>query len=111
MRASKTVESDETFYGRKGGSPKWILHSEFGWRRSMSTSDRMTIVTLVERGGSARSIHVNDLKAATLRAAVLGNADTKSKLMTDDARPIAGSAGALLGTTPSITPTKNGCAG
>jgi transposase-like protein len=43
----KTVEVDETFYGWKGGPPKWILHPEFGWQRSMSTSDRMTIVTLV----------------------------------------------------------------
>src|SRR5260370_24764263 len=80
----KIVESDETFCGWKGGSPKWILHPEFGWQRSMSQSDRMTIVTLVERGGPARSIHVDDVKAATLRATVLGNADTKSKLMTDE---------------------------
>jgi transposase-like protein len=80
----KTVEVDETFYGWKGGSPKWILHSEFGWQRSMSTSDRMTIVTLVERGGAARSVKVEDLKAETLRATVFGNADTKSKLMTDE---------------------------
>lgn len=86
----KTVEVDETFYGWKGGSPKWILHPEFGWQRSMSTSDRMTIVTLVERGGPARSIHVGDLKADTLRAAVLGNADTKSKLMTDERQTYRG---------------------
>ena len=90
MSAGKTVESDETFYGWKGGSPKWILHPEFDWQRSMSTSDRMTIVTLVERGGSARSIHLNDLKAATLRAAVLGNAHTKSKLMTDERQTYRG---------------------
>jgi hypothetical protein len=80
----KTVEVDETFYGWKGGSPKWILHPEFGWQRSQSTSDRMTIVTLVERGGAARSVKVEDLKADTLRAAVLNNSDTKSKLMTDE---------------------------
>jgi transposase-like protein len=80
----KTVEVDETLYGWKGGSPKWILHPEFGWQRSQSTSDRMTIVTLVERGGRARSVKVEDLKADTLRAAVLNNADTKSKLMTDE---------------------------
>jgi hypothetical protein len=60
------------------------LHPEFGWQRSMSTSERMAIVTLVERGGRARSVKVDDLKAATLRAAVLNNADTDSKLMTDE---------------------------
>ncbi len=86
----KTVESDETFYGWKGGSPKWILYPEFGWQRSMSTSDRMTVVTLIERGGSARSVKVEDLKASTLRVTVLNNADTKSKLMTDERQTYRG---------------------
>src|SRR5215471_16991305 len=80
----KTVEVDETFYGWKGGSPKWILHPEFGWQRSMSTADRMNIVTLVERGGSARSVKVEDLTAKTLREVVAKNADAKSALMTDE---------------------------
>jgi transposase-like protein len=80
----KTIEVEETFYGWKGGSPKWVLHPEFGWQRSMSTSDRMVIVTLVERGGPARSVKVENLRAETLRAAVFNNADTDSKLMTDE---------------------------
>ena len=80
----KTVEADETFYGYREGGPKWILHPQFGWQRDRGSSQRMTIVTLVERGGAARSVHVEDLKASTLRAAVLNNADTKSKLMTDE---------------------------
>ena len=80
----KTIEVDETFYGWKGGSPKWILHPEFGWQRSMSTADRMNIVTLVERGGSARSVKVEDLTAKTLREVVAKNADAKGALMTDE---------------------------
>lgn len=80
----KTVEADETFYGYREGGPKWILHPQFGWQRDRGSAQRMTIVTLVERGGAARSIPAEDLKASTLRAIVLGNADTKSKLMTDE---------------------------
>src|SRR5947207_6324902 len=81
-----TLEVDETFYGYKEGGPKWILHPEFGWQRSRGTGQMRAVVTLVERGGKARSIRVDDVKAKTLRAVVLGNADTKSKLMTDDRR-------------------------
>jgi hypothetical protein len=80
----KTVEADETFYGYREGGPKWILHPQFVCQRDRGSAQRMTIVTLVERGGAARSIPAEDLKASTLRAIVLGNADTKSKLMTDE---------------------------
>jgi transposase-like protein len=82
----KILEVDETFYGYKEGGPKWILHPEFGWQRNRGTSDMRAVVTLVERGGKARSIGVDDVKAGTLRSVVFGNADTKSKLMTDDRR-------------------------
>lgn len=80
----KTIEVDETFYGYKEGGPKWTLHPEFGWQRSKGSGQMRAIVTLVERGGRARSIKVDDVKARTLRTVVLANADTKSKLMTDD---------------------------
>jgi hypothetical protein len=80
----KTVEADGTFYGYREGGPKWILHPQFGWQRDRGSAQRMTIVTLVERGGAARSIPAEDLKVSVLRAIVLGNADTKSKLMTDE---------------------------
>src|SRR5438477_7276825 len=81
-----TLEVDETFYGYKEGGPKWTLHPEFGWQRRSGTGQMRAVVTLVERGGKARSIRVDDVKAKTLRAVVLQNADTKSKLMTDDRR-------------------------
>ena len=41
------------------------------------------IVTLVERGGKARSIQAENITARTLRGIVLDNANTKSALMTD----------------------------
>jgi transposase-like protein len=80
----KTVEVDETFYGIKGEGPKWILHPEFGWQRVRAGADMVKFVTLVERGGSARSVKVEDLTAKTLRTVVLSIADTKSALKTDE---------------------------
>jgi ISXO2-like transposase domain len=44
----------------------------------------MKFVTLIERGGSDRSVKVEDLTARVLRSVVLGNADTRSALMTDE---------------------------
>ncbi len=41
-------------------------------------------MTLVERGGRARSAHVSDLTDATMKAILLANTDTKSRLMTDE---------------------------
>src|SRR5207248_8237914 len=40
-------------------------------------------VTLVERGGEARSIQAENITARTLRGIVFDNANTKSALMTD----------------------------
>ena len=47
-------------------------------------------MTLVERGGHARSVHVADLTNETMQRILLANADRKSRLMTDE------------GTAPSI---------
>jgi transposase-like protein len=78
------VESDETYTVHKEGKPTWILHPEHGWQRQRSGADRVPVVTLVERGGRARSKKVDNVTAATLRSVVFGTADTKSRLMTDE---------------------------
>jgi hypothetical protein len=44
------------------------------------------IVTLVERGGRARSVKVENLNVATIREIVARNDDTKSTLATDEAQ-------------------------
>jgi hypothetical protein len=62
------------------------LHPEFGWQRVRAGADMMKFVTLIERGGPARSVKVEDLTSKTLRTVVLNNADTKSALMTDERR-------------------------
>jgi hypothetical protein len=45
----------------------------------------MAVFTLVERGGRARSRHVADVTAKTLRKAIVTQASRKSYLMTDEA--------------------------
>jgi transposase-like protein len=82
----KIVESDETYTVYKEGGPTWVLHPEYGWQKWRSGSDRVPVVTLVERGGRARSHKVENITAATLRGVVFGDVDTKSRLMTDELR-------------------------
>lgn len=78
-----TLEVDETFIGFKGDQPAWQFESGVGWKRRGAWSDRIPVVTLVERGGRARSIQAENIQARTLRGIVFDNADTKSALMTD----------------------------
>jgi hypothetical protein len=83
----KTVESDETFYGRKeGAEDPWYFDNERGWRKKrMAYSDKIPVVTLVERGGKARSVRVENVTAREVRRVVLENAATASHLRIDQA--------------------------
>jgi transposase-like protein len=81
--AGKTLEIDETFIGYKEGGPTWELH-DGGWQKKRGWGDRVPVLTLVERGGRARSIKMDNIQAQELRAAILIHADTKSALMTDE---------------------------
>ena len=80
------VEADETYTVHREGGPTWILHPQYGWQKQRSGADRVPVVTLVERGGRARSRKTENVTAATLRDVVFGSADTKSRLMTDELR-------------------------
>jgi hypothetical protein len=53
----KPVEADETFIGRVEGQKK----------RRGGTAHKNTVLTLVERGGSARSFHVEGKSVASLQ--------------------------------------------
>jgi transposase-like protein len=68
------VEIDETFIGRKEGEDK---RQGFGHKNA--------VMTLVERGGSARSFHVDSIKAKDLAPIIKANVDRKSRVMTDEA--------------------------
>ena len=82
----QTLEIDETFTGFKGDKPAYEFHNDGGWRRRGAWSDRIPVLTLVERKGRARSLRMDNTKARELRAVILDNADTKSDLMTDELR-------------------------
>src|ERR1700730_13739336 len=81
----KTIEVDETFQGYVEGGPTWILHPERGWQKQRAYGDKRKVVTLVERGGKARSVKVETVTAREVRKVVLDNADIASHLRTDQA--------------------------
>lgn len=70
----KTVEADETYIGRKRGTK---VRSGVGHKHA--------VVSLVERGGRARSFKVDRATPHVIRRIVAENASPKSALMTDDA--------------------------
>jgi hypothetical protein len=70
----KVVEADESYLGGKA------RNKAFG-----PPPKKMAVFTLVEREGRARSRHVADVTAKTLRPAIVRNASRKSWLMTDEA--------------------------
>lgn len=69
----KAVEADETYIGRKEGMKgKWVG----GAHKNM-------VVTLVERGGSARSFHIESASVHSVVPIVRENIHHESRLMTD----------------------------
>ncbi|MBZ9748208.1 IS1595 family transposase [Mesorhizobium sp. CO1-1-7] len=70
----KTVEADETYIGRLKDTPV-----------KAGTSHKNTVVTLVERGGRARSFHVDTARIGTVMPIVRANIAKESALMTDEA--------------------------
>ncbi len=72
--SSGIVEADETFIGQKKGMPK---------RRG--TGHKHAVLSLVERGGQVRSVHVDNVKAKTLLPIVNENIAKEARVMTDDA--------------------------
>jgi transposase-like protein len=71
----KVIESDEAFVGGFKAN-----------RLSGKTAPKKKVVTLVERGGRARSFHVTHIDHTNIRSALVTNAHRSSVLMTDDAR-------------------------
>ncbi len=83
----QVVEVDEMFWGNVKG--KWRFVNRRGWVRTRPGSGfhhKEKILTLVERGGRARSFHIKDVKAKTLRQIMTKEISRKSRLMTDHAQ-------------------------
>ena len=71
----KFVEADEAFVG--GSATNQAVRP---------VAPKKAIVCLVERGGNARSFHVANINARTLRPLIVTNVDRASNLRTDKAR-------------------------
>ena len=69
------VEVDETFIGRVEGMAK----GKAAW------AHKNVVVTLVERGGSARSFHVDGVRASDILPIIRANVSPNARLMTDEA--------------------------
>jgi len=70
------VEVDETFVGRKKS-----VEVKRGWAHHKNT-----VLTLVERGGSARSFHIEEATKDHIAPIIRENIARESHLMTDEAR-------------------------
>jgi transposase-like protein len=81
----KIIEADETYYGRAGDPKDSEFVSGKGWQRK-GGDEKMVVMTLVERGGKARSVHIDRANSAELNKVLVAKADERSKLMTDDWR-------------------------
>jgi len=77
----KVVEVDETFVG----PAKTVFVNNLGWQKSRSPRDKRIVVSLVERGGRARSIKVENLDVATITQILADNVSRQSRLHTDEA--------------------------
>jgi len=71
----KTVEADETYIGQK-----------VGYTKGQGTGHKHAVLTLVERGGAARSFHIDKATAADIVPIVQKNIAKESRFMTDEAR-------------------------
>jgi transposase-like protein len=73
--AGSIVEVDESYIGKREGFTKVMGGSK----------PKNTVLTLVERGGSARSFHIDRATKAEIVPIVKANIDRESRLMTDEA--------------------------
>src|SRR5680860_934946 len=69
-----TVEADEAYIGGKRSNAS----------RGRGTADKKAVVSLVERGGKARSFHVANVSGPTLGSVIRENVDMSARLMTDE---------------------------
>lgn len=76
----RTVEADETYVGGKAGNKHRSKRTGF-----TGTANKEAVVTLVERDGRARSFHVANVNAKTLRPIIMSSVHRTSHLMTDRA--------------------------
>lgn len=82
----KIVEADATYQGKRARpSGKSTFVTGHGWVQPPPYDSLRKVFSLVERGGSVRSFHVDNVDKETVFKILFTNADRKSELMTDEA--------------------------
>jgi transposase-like protein len=80
-----TVEVDETFVGGKARiGPQADKPGERPKDRPSVTANKAPVVSLVERGGKVRSVHVANVTAANLKEVIHDNVEPTAHVMTDE---------------------------
>src|SRR6185312_2275070 len=81
----KVIEADETYFGRAGEPKEAKFVNGVGWVRE-GGNEKMKVMTLVERGGAARSVHVDRVTAREVHSVLVRNVAEQSELHTDEAK-------------------------
>ncbi len=102
------VEMDETYHGK---SPPRATSPPVGVRTTKSgrsgPSNKRAIVSLVVRGGSVRSFHIEHADKSTINVIIGGNIARETRLHTDESRLYNDAPSTSPRTTPCITPLAN----
>ncbi len=85
--AGKIIELDETYFGPKDVETNTEMKARR--RGKPGPGGKAKVMTLVERGGKARSFKVDDLKGDTMRRILKENVRPESRLMTDEGTPLS----------------------
>ncbi len=79
MGGEAPVEADETYLGNKKGATRTP-------KGRIGHANKRAVVTLVERGGTARSFHVERADKVTVTTILRSNVRREATLMTDESR-------------------------
>jgi transposase-like protein len=83
--AGKIVEADETYFGQRENFMPGSQRGDRPYKKRKMASKR-AVVALVERGGEARTFHVDRATKATVTKIVTANVDRETYLHTDESR-------------------------
>ena len=82
----KTVEADETYIGKRDIPYMSPSRRGLPFLKKGAAAQKRTVVSLVERGGSVRSFHVQHANKEIVRDFLVRNVDRASTLYTDSSR-------------------------
>jgi transposase-like protein len=86
-RLAGVVEADETYIG---GKARWRTKRYEGVKKTGRGTDKAPVVTLVERGGRARSLHIANVSGDQIKGAIRRHVSPEARIMTDSFRSYAG---------------------